>query len=63
VAAAGVAQVNRELVADEFAATAGENDRKDGETRPLLLAADGRKPPRLFGGMLRRIAGLSLPAG
>jgi len=45
VAAAGVAQANRELVAHEFAATAGEDGRKAGETCPLLLAAVGGEPP------------------
>src|SRR5664280_1325454 len=44
VAAAGVAQANRELVVDESAATAGENGWKVGETCPLLLAAVGREP-------------------
>lgn len=37
-AATGVAQANRELVADELAATAGEDGRTAGETCPLLLA-------------------------
>ena len=41
VAAAGVAQANRELVADEFAAAAGEDRRTAGETCSLLLAAAG----------------------
>jgi hypothetical protein len=34
----------RELVADELAATAGEDGRRAGETCPLLLAAVGREP-------------------
>src|SRR5450759_2667331 len=38
VAAAGVAQANRELVANESAATAGEDERTAGKTCPLLLA-------------------------
>src|SRR5271157_5344120 len=44
VAAAGAAQANRELVADQLAATTGEDRRTAGETRPLLLAAVGREP-------------------
>jgi hypothetical protein len=44
VAAAGVAQANRELVADQPTAAAGENAWKVGETCPLLLAAVGREP-------------------
>src|ERR1035441_8850259 len=44
VAAAGVAQADRELVADEFAATAGEDGRTACETCPLLLAAIGGEP-------------------
>ena len=38
MAAAGAAEEDRELVADEFAATAGENGRAIGEARPVLLA-------------------------
>ncbi len=41
VAAAGVAEANRELVADELAATAGEDGRTAGEACPLLLALAG----------------------
>ena len=41
VAAAGTAPTNRELVADEFAATAGEDRRAAGETCALLLAFPG----------------------
>ena len=40
----GVAQADRELVADEFAATAGEDGRTACETCPLLLAAIGGEP-------------------
>jgi len=43
VAAADVAQANRELVAHEFAAAAGEDRRTAGETRPLLLADAGER--------------------
>lgn len=41
VAAADVAQANRELVADDLAATAGEDGRTAGETCALLLATAG----------------------
>src|SRR5271165_1391506 len=44
VAADGVAQANRELVANELAATAGEDGRTAGETCPLLLALAGGEP-------------------
>ena len=44
MAAAGVAQANRELVADQLAAAAGENGWTAGEACPLLLAAFGREP-------------------
>ena len=41
MAAAGVAEANRELVADESAATAGQDRRTASETRALLLVAAG----------------------
>jgi hypothetical protein len=41
VAAAGVAEANREVVADESAATAGEDRRTAGQTCALLLATAG----------------------
>src|ERR1019366_69665 len=41
VAAAGIAQANRELVADQLAAAAGEDGRTAGEACPLLLAIVG----------------------
>jgi hypothetical protein len=44
VAAAGVAQANRELVADQLAAAVGEDRRASGEARPVLLAAVGGEP-------------------
>jgi hypothetical protein len=44
VAATGPAQANRELVADEFAATFGEDRRTAGQARPVLLAAAGGRP-------------------
>jgi hypothetical protein len=44
VAAAGVAKANRELVADQLAATTGEDARTAGEACPLLLAFAGGEP-------------------
>ena len=44
VAAAGTAEANRELVADQLAATTGEDRRTAGETCPLLLAFAGGEP-------------------
>src|ERR1017187_2028949 len=41
LAAAGVAQANRELVPDESAATTGEDRRTVGKTCALLLATAG----------------------
>ena len=43
LAKAGVATKDRELVPDEFAATAGEDGRSTGETCALLLAFAGRR--------------------
>ena len=75
MAAAGVAQANRELVADEFAATAGEDRRTAGETCPLLLAFAGGEPSDeaalweygaadrgavAFGGIAEAVAGKSI---
>jgi hypothetical protein len=51
VAAAGVTKANRELVSHEHA------------RYYWLLLAESHLTKRLFGNMLRRIAGLSLPAG
>ena len=45
MAAAGVTKANRELVAHELAATAGEDGRTAGKTCALLLAAAGGEPP------------------
>src|ERR1039458_4727364 len=44
VAAAGVGQANRELVADQFTATAGEDGWTAGEACTLLLATVGGEP-------------------
>ena len=43
VAPAGVAEEDRELVADESTAAAGEDRRPPGEARAVLLAAAGGK--------------------
>ena len=43
--AAGAAEEDRELVADQLAAAAGEDGRQAGQARPLLLAARNREPP------------------
>src|SRR5258708_28652650 len=44
VAIAGVTQGNRELVPDQFAATAGKDGGTAGDTCPLLLATVGGEP-------------------
>ena len=44
VAAAGAAEEDRELVADQLAATVGEDGRAVGETCAVLLASVGRGP-------------------
>src|SRR2546428_5328842 len=44
VAAAGAAEENRQLVAHQLAAEAGENRRPNDQARSLLLAAVGREP-------------------
>ena len=43
VAAVGAAAKDGQLVADQLAATAGENGRPIGQARSLLLAAVGRE--------------------
>jgi len=45
MAAAGPADEDRQLVADKLATTAGEDGRKAGETRSVLLAPTGGEPP------------------
>jgi hypothetical protein len=42
--AAGAAEEDRELVADQLATTAGEDRRQAGQARPVLLACVGRGP-------------------
>jgi DDE family transposase len=44
VAAAGAAEANRKVVADQLAAAAGEDGRAAGEACSILLAFAGRKP-------------------
>ena len=44
-ATVGVATEDRELVADEFTAAAGEDRRTAGEARALLLVAVGGRAP------------------
>ena len=65
MAAAGAARADREVVANQLAAAAGENRQAFNQARTLLLAVAGREPVtrRLFGSMLRRIAMLPSPAG
>jgi hypothetical protein len=45
LAAAGAAEADQQLVADELAAAAGENGRSAGETCPVLLTTAGRRAP------------------
>jgi hypothetical protein len=45
VAAAGAADEDRALVADQLAAAVGENRRPIDQTRPLLLVAAGGESP------------------
>ena len=65
VAAAGAAQANRELVADQLAAAAGEDRWTAGEHARYywLFLAEGHLTRRRFGAMLGRIALLRIPAG
>jgi hypothetical protein len=65
LAAAGAAEADRRLVADQLAATAGEDRRQAGQARAVLLADAGRShlTRRLFGAMVRRIAALPGPTG
>ena len=65
VAAAGTAEEDRELVADEFAATVGEDRRTTGKHARYywLLLAEGHLNRRRFAAMLRRIFMLPVPAG
>jgi len=52
---------DRRLVADQLAATAGEDRRQTDQARPVLLA-ESHLRRRLFGAMLGRIESLPLPA-
>jgi len=62
VAAAGAAEANRPLVADELAVTVGGRLMKHARYYWLLLA-ERPMTRRLFGAMLRRITALSVPTG
>ena len=65
VAAPGAATTNRELVADQFTATFGEDRRAIGEACALLLASPGGRAsePAAIRATLGRIALLPVPAG
>jgi hypothetical protein len=64
LAAAGAAQENRQLVADQLAAAAGEDGRLLKHARYYrLLLAESHLRRRLFASMVRRIELLPLPAG
>jgi hypothetical protein len=65
VAAAVLAQANRDLVADRLAAAIGENcGRLVKRARYCwLLLVGSHLTRRLFAGMVRRIVALPLPAG
>jgi len=56
---------DRQLVAHQLAATAGEDGRKAGETRSVLLVLleESHLTRRLFGAILGRITALPFPAG
>jgi hypothetical protein len=63
VEAAGVAEVNRELVANQSAATTGQEERTASETcAPLLVAVRGRHLTQRRA-MLGRIALVPVPTG
>ena len=65
-AAGGAAGRHRQLVANQLAAAADEDGWSPfGEIRLELLAGVGEShlTPRLFGGMLRKVAALPAPAG
>ena len=77
LAAAGAAEEDRELVADQFAATAGEDGRETDQACAVLLAdgrgaswllslgllAESHLTRRLFGSMVRRIEALAVATG
>ncbi len=58
------AQGDWQLVADQSTATVGENRREAHQTCPVPLVVPGGESSdaRVFGGMLRRVAMLRLPA-
>ena len=63
VAAPGAAEEDRQVVADQLAAAAGEDGRAAGEARPLLLAPAGGEsseaPPVRVDGAADRVAALA----
>jgi hypothetical protein len=63
--ATSAASADRQMVADEFTAEAGEDRRPVGEARAVLLVTVGGSGPtrRLFGAMVRRIAALPVATG
>ena len=66
LAAAGVAEPDRQLVVDESAAAIDQDGWPIGQARAVLLAALGREPSdqkRLFGAMVERIAVLPVATG
>jgi hypothetical protein len=67
VAAAGAAKENRQLVADEFAAAAGENETGGRLVKHAryywLLLAESHLTRRLLGSMVERIEALPVPTG
>ena len=65
MAAAGAAEEDRELVADQLATTVGETGgRLVKHARYYwLMLAESHLTRRLFGSMVRRIEALPLPAG
>ncbi len=63
VAAADSAQTDRQLVADELAATSGEDRRAAGEACPLLLASPGGRPsesPEVQGDGIHSLSGTAV---
>jgi hypothetical protein len=65
VAALGAAEEDREVVADECAATVGEDGGRliKHARYDWLLLAENHLTRRLFGSMVRRMAALPVPAG
>lgn len=64
MATAGAAEADRELVADQHTATAGEDRRQAHQARPVywFLLAERHLTRRVLAAILRRIWALPLPA-